>query len=135
MGMFDTFELIKPIKCVCGMSLSSFQTKSLDKLMDVYKQGEKAQAYYLRELSEEEEKQKKERMDKEYPGMYGTPFGNLCGCFILSNGVRSIVPDGEYDCYTACSKCKDWVEAVAIIKNGIFTKIKIISTREIKGEV
>ena len=40
MGMFDSIVLVAPIKCLkCRSDLKEFQTKDLDRLLDVYKEG------------------------------------------------------------------------------------------------
>jgi hypothetical protein len=126
MGMFDNFTLKTPIKCTCGKNHKDFQTKSLGNMGDEFKQGQKAQTFFWRGLTEEE-KEKKEKMDKDYPGMYDTPLGKLCGCITLSDEVQHIILDGKYNCYTNCNRCDSWIEANAIIENGIFIEIEIVS--------
>jgi hypothetical protein len=99
-------------------------------MMDYFVQSEKAQAFFLRGLTPEEEKEKKEKMDKENPGMYDTPLGSLCGCLTLSDEVRATIPDGRYNCYTNCNHCDSWIDAEAVIKDGIFVGIEIQSTKQ-----
>jgi len=133
MGMYDTFLLVKSIKCTCGWEQIDFQTKSLDNLMDTYKQGEPAQSYYLRGLTPEEEKERDEDLKKNYPSLYNSPIGKMCGCLTRSDEVRSKIPDGKYNCYTSCMHCNSWIEAEATIKDGIFVGIDVISMTQ--GEV
>jgi hypothetical protein len=40
-----------------------------------------------------------------------------------------ILKDGKYDIYSSCDKCKAWITAEAVIKNGIFASIVDIKSK------
>jgi len=128
MGLYDTFSLKIPIQCTNCYSggYYDFQTKDIGEHMDDFLEGEPAVAYGLREINEQEKKERHEEFMLLYPNLFDTEWEELCGMFKRDRSVivRQL-PDGLYETYTYCKNCKSLFYVKMEVKNGIFVGVHI----------
>ena len=126
MGLYDTFILKVPIQCrSCYTGAhNEFQTKDLDCMLATYVEGEPAVIYGLREINEEEKKERHENLASLYPNLVDTEWENLLGMFRDDKSVIvSKLSDGLYTVYDWCKECDDLFYVKIEVKNGIFVGV------------
>jgi len=126
MGLYDTFILKVPIQCRnCYTGAHhNFQTKDLDCMLATYIEGEPAVIYGMRDINEEEKKERHERFALLYPNMAGTAWEDCFGMFRDDKSVIvSRLPDGLYEVYDWCKECNDLFYVQMEVTNGIFVGV------------
>lgn len=126
MGLYDSFVLKVPIQCRNCYSggYYDFQTKDLDCCMNTYVEGEPAVTYGIRDINEEEKKERHEKFALLYPSMAGTGWEDMCGMFRRDKSIIvDRLPDGIYETYTWCSICKSMMYVPMEVKGGIFVGV------------
>lgn len=123
MGLYDTFILKVPIQCRNCYSggYYDFQTKDLGEHMVTYVEGEPAVMYGLREINEDEKRERHEEFALLYPNLAETVWESTCGMFRMDKSVIvDKLPDGIYWAYEWCPNCKDLFYVSMEVKGGIF---------------